>query len=261
MANGAASSPHVPRIFVDDPGAADSGLLSVHGSIVHRLSRVLRLRRGDRLEIIHADTFHDATLLRVGRDAAEAEIISSRPVRPEPPPTVTLCPSLIRAQRFDLLMEKATELGASTIRPVRATRSLARPKSGERLGRWKRLITEAAEQCRREQRPAVRDPIAIDDLIQEPAPAGTLRLMASAWESERTIPDVTRTVPELEAVQILVGPEGGYSDEEFAAAESAGWVPVTLGPRPLRAETAGMVALAIVQSALAPRGLAAQPKN
>ena len=92
MVNGAASSPHVPRIFVDDPGAAASGLLSVHGSIVHRLSRVLRLRRGDRLEVIHADTFYEATLLRVGRDTAEAEIVSSRPVRPEPPPSVmALC--------------------------------------------------------------------------------------------------------------------------------------------------------------------------
>jgi len=261
MVNGAASSPHVPRIFVDDPGAAASGLLSVHGSIVHRLSRVLRLRRGDRLEVIHADTFYEATLLRVGRDTAEAEIVSSRPVRPEPPPSVMICPSLIRAQRFDLLMEKATELGASAIRPVRATRSLARPKSGERTGRWRRLITEAAEQCRREQRPTVHDPIAIEELLGEPPDGGVVRLLASAWEPKRTIPDVFDGSALPPAVEILVGPEGGYSDEEAAAAITAGWVPVTLGPRPLRAETAGMVALAIVQSALAPLRLAAQPEN
>ena len=262
MANGAASMRLVPRIFVDDPGAAGDGLLTIHGSIVHRLSRVLRLRRGDRLEIIHGDTFSEALLLRVGRDVAEAEIIASRPVAPEPPPWIRLCPSLIRAQRFDLLMEKATELGAVEIRPVRATRSLAKSKSSERLGRWKRLITEAAEQCRREQRPAVYEPVAIHDLIAKPAAADTLRLMASALERERTIPDVVGGRSELQAVQILVGPEGGFSEDEFAAAEQAGWVPVSLGPRPLRAETAGIVSVAIVQAALGLRpGSPAQPPN
>ena len=250
MANGAASTPHVPRIFLDEPGAATDGLLNIHGAVVHRLSRVLRLRRGDRLEAIHNDTFYEAVLIRVGRDVAEAEVIVSRPVAPEPPPWITLCPSLIRAQRFDLLMEKATELGATEIRPVRATRSLAKPKSGERLGRWRRLITEAAEQCRREQRPTVHEPAEIHDLIAEPAAAGTVRLMASALERERTIIDVVTAARDVRAIQILVGPEGGYTGEESAAAAAAGWTPVTMGPRPLRAETAGMVAVAVVQTAL-----------
>ena len=250
MVSGAASTPHVPRIFIDDVEAVADGLLTVRGTTVHRLSRVLRLRRGDRLEAIHDGTFYEAILIRVGREAAEAEITLSRPVAAEPPPSITLCPSLIRAQRFDLLMEKATELGATEIRPVRATRSLAKPKSGERLGRWRRLITEAAEQCRREQRPKVHEPMELQDLIREPVAPGTLRLMASALEPSRTIPDVVATAGELRAIEILVGPEGGYTSEESLAAAGGGWIPVTMGPRPLRAETAGMVSVAIVQTAL-----------
>ena len=138
---------------------------------------------------------------------------------------------------------------------MRAARSLTRGKSSERLGRWKRLITEAAEQCRREQRPAVHEPIEILDLLSEPVEPGTLRVMSSALEPERTIPDAAAHVPNLHTVQIVVGPEGGFSAEEAQAAADGGWAPVTLGPRPLRAETAGMVALAVVQTALALRTL------
>lgn len=255
MANGGASSSLTPRVFVDDPGAVADGGVQLHGLVVHRLSRVLRLRRGDRLEIIHDGQLHQVELLRVGRDVAETEILSSRPLVEDPPPRIELCPSLIRAQRFDLLVEKATELGASAIRPVRATRSLAHGKSAERLGRWKRLITEAAEQCRREQRPPIEEPIEILELLTEPRPPNTLRVLASALEPERTIPDAAAHVHDLQAVQIVIGPEGGFSAEEIEAAEGGGWSHVTLGPRPLRAETAGMVALAIVQTALALRTL------
>ena len=255
MANGGASVSLVPRVFVDDPGAVAAGLVQLQGSLVHRLSRVLRLRRGDHLEVIHEGQLHAVELMRVGRDAAEAEILSSRPLAEDPPPRIELCPSLIRRQRFDLLVEKATELGASEIRPVRATRSLAHGKGTERLGRWKRLITEASEQCRREQRPAIQEPIEILELLSEPRVPGTLRVMASALEPEHTIPDAAAHVHDLAAVQILIGPEGGFSAEEAQAALAAGWEPVTLGPRPLRAETAGMVALAVVQTALALRAL------
>jgi 16S rRNA (uracil1498-N3)-methyltransferase len=251
MANGGRSTLRVPRIFVDDPGAADAGIVNIHGSVVHRLSRVLRLRRGDRVEIIHAETFFETVLLRVGRDAAEAEIVSSRAVQAEPPPWVTICPSVIRAQRFDLLIEKVTELGIDEIRPVRAARSLANSKSMERLGRWRRLITEASEQCRREQRPEVQEPHEVLDLIAEPGLPDTIRLFASAREREQTIDEVITNRPWPAVVQILVGPEGGFTDEEARAAVGAGWIPATLGPRPLRAETAGIVAVAVTQAALA----------
>ena len=255
MVSGAASKSFVPRVFVDDPGAIDGPSLHIQGALVRRLGRVLRLRRGDPLEVIHNESLHEVEVTRVTRDTVQTQILHSRPTRPDPPHRLELCPSLIRPQRFDLLVEKATELGASEIRPVRAARSLTRGKSGERLGRWKRLVTEAAEQCRREQRPAVHEPIEILELLSAPAPPGTLRVMSSALEPERTIPDAAAHVPNLHTVQIVVGPEGGFSSEESRAALDAGWMPVTLGPRPLRAETAGMVALAVVQTALALRTL------
>ena len=96
----------------------------------------------------------------------------------------------------------------------------------------------------------VHEPVELPDLIREPVAPGTLRLMASALERDRTIPDVVAGAEDVQAIQILVGPEGGYTVDESSAAAAAGWTSVTMGPRPLRAETAGLVAVAIVQTAL-----------
>lgn len=250
MVSGGASAARAPRLFVDEPDAVQAGRLTIPGSVVHRLSRVLRLRRGDALEVIHDGIFYDAVLLRVGRESAEAEIRDARPVRPDPPPRVTLCPSVIRAQRFDLVVEKVTELGVGRIRPVRATRSLARARGTERSGRWKRLITEAAEQCRREDRPPIEEPVELYDLVAERPGSGSLRLFASARERQRHLDETILNAPSILEIQLLVGPEGGFTGDETGAAEAAGWVPVSLGPRPLRAETAGIVVVALAQAAL-----------
>lgn len=250
MVSGEASAARVPRLFIDEPDAVQAGLLTIHGSVVHRLSRVLRLRRGDALEVIHDGTFYDAVLLRVGRDSAEAEVRGARIVHPEPPPRVTLCPSVIRAQRFDLMVEKVTELGVGRIRPLRATRSLAKSRGLERIGRWKRLITEASEQCRREDRPRIDEPVELLDLVAEPRAVGIARLFASARERSRTLDEALAAAPHEGGVALLVGPEGGFTLDEAGAAEAGGWIPVSLGPRPLRAETASIVGVALAQAAL-----------
>ena len=253
MVSGEVSTPRAPRLFIDDPETLQAGLLTIHGSVVHRLSRVLRLRRGDALEVIHDGIFYDAVLLRVGRDSAEAEVRRERAVQPDPPPQVILCPSVIRAQRFDLMVEKVTELGVSRIRPVRATRSLAKSRGQERLGRWKRLITEAAEQCRREERPRIEEPMELLDLVAEPLAYGIVRLYASARERSRTLDATLAAEGHETGVELLVGPEGGLTAEEVGAAENGGWIPVSLGPRPLRAETASIVGVAFAQAALSQR--------
>ena len=240
----------VARIFVDDATALSGTTMTIQGRAVRRLSRVLRLRRGDSLEVIHADQLHVVELTRVRQDVAEGEVSESRPVEVSEPPFVTLCPAVIRPQRFEMVIEKATELGVDHVRPVRAIRSLAKSQSGERVARWKRIVTEASEQCRREQRPSIDEPVDLEVLVTATATPGTVRIMASAWEQSRRVAAVLRDIEEPQAVEILVGPEGGFTPGEAELAQAHDWIPVTLGPRPLRAETAGVVAAAIVQEAL-----------
>jgi 16S rRNA (uracil1498-N3)-methyltransferase len=261
MVSGEQLSPRAPRLFLDDADLDDAsvleerqlgGSIAIRGASVHRLGRVLRLRRGDGLEVVHEGSgcVFRVELQRVTSDVVEAEVLEAREIQEDESPPLWLCPAIVRAPRFDLLVEKTTELGVYGIRPVRATRSLAQSHGRERSSRWKRLVTEASEQCRRERRPVVADPVELLDLVGAPVAPGGMRLFASERERTRWIPDVFRGQGVPASVELLVGPEGGFTETEAEAAVTNGWQPVSLGPRPLRAETASIVATALVQEAL-----------
>jgi len=261
MVSGEQLSPRAPRLFLDDADLDDAsvleerqlgGSIAIRGASVHRLGRVLRLRRGDGLEVVHEGSgcVFRVELQRVTSDVVEAEVLEAREIQEDESPPLWLCPAIVRAPRFDLLVEKTTELGVYGIRPVRATRSLAQSHGRERSSRWKRLVTEASEQCRRERRPVVADPVELLDLVGAPVAPGGMRLFASERERTRWIPDVFRGQGVPASVELLVGREGGFTETEVEAAVTNGWQPVSLGPRPLRAETASIVATALVQEAL-----------
>ena len=254
MVNGEPYLPRAPRIFLDEADAIRRDRVRVRGSQVHRLFQVLQLRRGDLLEVIHGERLLRCEVRRATPEIVEAAVRETRAVTPELPPWVILCPSVIRAARFDLVVEKATELGVYGLQPVLATRSLAAAERKDRPARWHRLITEAAEQCRREQRPELLAPLDLVTLATTQARPATVRVFASERESTRRITDVLGTATDLTRVEILIGPEGGLTESEVAAVLGNGWQPVTLGPRPLRPETAAVVATALVQEALQRRG-------
>ena len=152
------------------------------------------------------------------------------------------------------MIEKATELGVDEIRPVWSQRALIRGEATQRLHRWRRLATEAAEQCRREYRPRIHPLVDVADLITEPPSERGLRLLASAIEPDQRIGPLFEQLridglPLPGRVHLLVGPEGGFTREEADLARSHGWRPISLGERPLRAETASIVAIALTQEA------------
>lgn len=244
----------VPRLFVDDEDAVDGDELTIRGPKARRLHRVLRLRRDDPLEVVHPPSGEVCSLLveRSARDFVSGRIAARRPIAPPPPPPVVLCPAVIRPQRFDFAVEKATEIGVAAIQPVRSERSQLRSDGPQRQGRWRRIATEAAEQCRRDARPEVLETVdARAAMTAEPAPGG-VRLLASALETEQRISSVLAECGLPSEVRVLVGPEGGFTRAEAALAREHGWRPVTLAERPLRAETAAIVAVALVEEALAP---------
>lgn len=242
-----------PRLFADDDDALSESQITLRGPKARRLNRVLRLRRDDPLEVVHPPSgrVYELRIERSTREAVTAAIAASRPISVPPPPRTVICQSMIRPGRFDLVVEKATEIGVSAIQPVWSERSQIGPE-GARLGRWRRIATEAAEQCRRDARPELLDPIDARTAISAPAEAGAVRLLASALEPDRRVSDVLCAErAEPTEVRILIGPEGGFSAGEAELARAAGWQPVTLAARPLRAETAAIVALALVEEALA----------
>jgi len=238
----------VPRYFVDDADALDGDgeRITVRGPKARRLTRVMRMRRGDRIEVVHPPTgrVYTVAIERLTRELVSGVAVESRALSPPSMPRTTICAAMLRPQRFSFMVEKATELGAAAIQPVWSERSLIRGEGSQRLARWRRLVTEAAEQCRRDVRPDVFAPVEFAEIAGAPALPRTVRLLASAIEPERRIGRVLSEAAareEIDDVQLLVGPEGGYTPQEARLARSHGWLPVTLGSRPLRAETAAMV--------------------
>jgi 16S rRNA (uracil1498-N3)-methyltransferase len=233
------------RFFVDQ---VRSGRAEISGDDARHLTRVLRVEAGQRYEI--SDN-HSVYLAEV--DAARKEHVTFRTIEKLAPPAPTvrlvLCAALIKFDHFEWMIEKATELGVSEIVPVetiRSERGLERA-AYKRVERWRRIALEASQQARRAFLPEVSVPEPLRDALARDAnyrfaldenPAA--RPLNAALPSARDPQDT---------VAMLIGPEGGWTEEERNQFTAAAWAPVSLGPLVLRAETAALAALAIVNSA------------
>ena len=166
------------------------------------------------------------------------------------PLCMILCAALIKFDHFEWMIEKATELGVESIRPVETARSEKGllEAAHKRLERWQRVAREAGQQARRVRAPEILPAVRLEACL---AAGGSARYRLE----EDAAPPLARLLgvaPEAgKEVHLLVGPEGGWTGEEREWAARAGWLPVSLGPRVLRAETAAMAAVAVVASAFA----------
>jgi 16S rRNA (uracil1498-N3)-methyltransferase len=240
------------RRFFVPKGALRARNVTLGPVLAHRLGRVLRLRRGDHVILSEGGTReYEVQLTGVSSLAVTGVVIRERAAPSDPEVTLTLYQSLIRANRFDLVLEKGTEIGVSRFVPIIAARSLVQGNSepsGSRGERWERLITEAAEQCGRGRPPAVDQPLPFEDAVRK---ARGVKILP--YESERKQP-LGRYLRSLsrrpDTVSLFIGPEGGFEESEIAFARESGLETVSLGRRILRSETAAIVACAIAFEAL-----------
>lgn len=209
--------------------------------------QVLRMQPGDVITLFNGEGGEfDATVTRMGRSDVEVEVGTHHAVEREAPCTVHLLAGIIANERMDWLVEKATELGAASITPITAERSVLKLK-GERadkkLAHWQGVAVAAAEQCGRNRVTRIDNACTLAQWVaQHPVGAVTgLRLILSLSEGTRPLAEAVLGHAD---VTLLSGPEGGLTPAEEALALGAGFVPVTLGPRVLRAETAPLAVLA-----------------
>jgi 16S rRNA (uracil1498-N3)-methyltransferase len=228
--------------------------VSLPPELARRLATVLRLKRDDR--VVLADGLgrdYEVRLTAVSARSIAASVIDDRPSPPEPPLELVLYQSIIRPQRFEMVLEKGTEIGVSRFVPLLSGRAQVKTEAGsQRAIRWQRIVTEAAEQCGRGRVPGIDGPLPFGEAIRS---APGVRLVP--WEAERSqgLRSYLSALAETPAtVSLVVGPEGGFADDEVELGREAGWVPVSLGPRILRSETAGIVAAAIVMHELGEMG-------
>ncbi len=230
------------RFFVDQ---VHNHRAELNGEEARHLSHVLRVEVGQKYEI--SDNTH-VYLAEI--ETARKERIVFRTLEKlsstEPRVHVTLLASLIKFDHFETILEKATELGVSVIVPVEAIRSergLERAVE-KRLTRWRRIVLESSQQSRRATLPEVTAPVEFAEALKQESSA---RLFLD--EARTGIPILAALVHKPATVALLVGPEGGWTDIERSAASTAGWTSASLGPQILRAETAAIAAMAILNAA------------
>lgn len=227
-----------PRLFVTDE--LDAGRsLSLDGQQAHYLAKVMRAKTDD--IVILCDNRTGAWAARVTQaDRRRVDVDVIEQLRPlEAVPDLWLCPALLKKDRFDWVLEKATELGAAQIRPVLTRRCVADKLNAERA---LAIVTEAAEQCARTALPALAAPVSLEAMLRD-------------WPADRTLyfADEKGGEPAARAfasggpgAAILIGPEGGFDDHERAMLRAHPQVKtISLGPRILRGETAGIAALSL----------------
>jgi 16S rRNA (uracil1498-N3)-methyltransferase len=208
---------------------------------------VLRLQAGDAVTVFDgAGGEYPATLGDIGKRHASARLGTHDAREAETPYAVRLVQGIAGGDKMDWLIEKAIELGVQRVVPLVTVRSVVR-LSGERAQRraehWRALARAACEQCGRNRVPHIDAPAPFERwLDSEPAPKGVLRLMLSP-RAEGGLEWLPQAAP-AEPVEILIGPEGGLSPDEETAALAAGYLPISLGSRILRTETAGLAMLA-----------------
>ncbi len=235
-----------PRFFCPPPLAAGAEV-TLPPDAAHHVLRVLRLREGA------AVTLFDGTggeyggeVARAGPRAVAVRVLEHRAIERESPLAVTLVQGLAAADRMDYAVQKAAELGVAAIVPVVATRSVVRldgARASRRAARWRQIVVAACEQSGRNRLPEVHVPCALGAWLRTRS-AAQLRVLLAPDATER-LGDLTRPVG---TVELLVGPEGGLTVEESAAARAAGFRPVRLGPRILRTESAGPAMLAAMNA-------------
>lgn len=239
----------IPRFFVPPAGWRERREAWITGPDARHLTRVLRLGPGAEVMLLDGSgRVFRAEVREVERERVRALVTGVVDVTAEPGVRVTLVQALAKGDRMDTVVQKATEVGVARIIPVTSERvvvHLTGRKAEARCARWRRIATEAAEQCHRPQVPEVHPLIALGEALAQ-VPQGALALFF--WEEERrtALKEVLRSRAPAGEVYVFIGPEGGFSEQEAAAAAGRGAVPVSLGPRLLRTDTAGVIAAALV---------------
>jgi 16S rRNA (uracil1498-N3)-methyltransferase len=236
----------IPRFHCPIP-LAPGASVELPAEAAHHASKVLRMGQGDAIVLFDGRGGEwTGQLARVGK-AVTVALESFDATDREPPIAITLVQGLAAADKMDWIVQKAVELGVAVIQPVAARRSVIR-LSGERLERrvahWQAVAIAACEQCRRNRVPEVAPLVDLPQFLAGAAAQNAMRLVLAPEAGQR----LANLPKPAGSVMLLVGPEGGFEETELTAARLAGFTAVSLGPRVLRTETAGLAALAAMMA-------------
>ena len=239
----------MPRFFLPQVNIHD-GRGVVHGQELTHLMKVLRLRAGDFVTVCDNTGWeHEAIIETLTSERGELKIVESHPSDREPSIAINLAVGLTKGEKLDWVIEKATELGITTIIPFSSNYTVPKldgDKIQKRSERWRKIAVSAAKQCGRGRIPEVHSLCSFENFVRESWPE-TLKLIFWENETDGSLREMFEKCRETKSVLVAVGPEGGFTRGEVELANAQGFQSVHMGRRILRAETAAIAALAVVQ--------------
>lgn len=233
------------RFFIPQPYADE---MTIEGIDARHIYTVLKMKPGEKVQIVSDDgvtALAEIAAAAPGRTVVKClEVIAESH---EPAVRITLAQGLVKGEKMDFIIQKAVELGVSHIVPLAMEHSVVRydgTKAAKKRERWQKIAESAAKQSKRDIIPQVEPVSTIDNLMAE-NDCG-VKIIAYECEDRQGLKQVLQANPETDSILIIIGPEGGITETELNAARVGGAVPVSLGRRILRAETAGLTALAAI---------------
>lgn len=237
-----------PRFFVNSEQVARRQV-ALKGSELKHLRTVRRLRAGDEIELFDGQGKRYSA--RIAKENTNEAVVEITGVYPETSSSLNLVlgQALPKARKMDNIVQKATELGVSTVIPFSCARTVPRydeKRSSVRVKRWQKIAREAAKQCGRTTVPDIRRIVSFRELLKLYPDFG---LKFIPWEEERRrgLKALLKRSHKKNKIFMVIGPEGGFTAEEISQAKSSGFVPVSLGKRILRTETVALTLLSIIQ--------------
>jgi 16S rRNA (uracil1498-N3)-methyltransferase len=237
------------RFFIQDQ-VTEGQQYVITGSEGRHIARVLRLGPTDRIVAFDGSGYeYHAEIQKVSRDGVRVAILRKYPSRPESPARITVAQALLKGKKMDTLLRQMTELGVAAWVPFSANRSVPNPdnhRKADRLERWQAIVKEALKQCRRGEFTRIH-PLASFQEMLSMAPPEAVKLIFWENASQTMEQGLCGFSEDSLNVWIVLGPEGGFTEGEIQAAAAAGFEPVSLGSRILRAETASLAACVLMQ--------------
>ncbi len=232
--------------FYVPPPQIDADTATITGSEQHHLRNVLRITSGETIRIIDGQgNVYTAEILDTATNRSSSIArIQTHEFHAIPSPTLTLFQGLPKNDKMEMILQKTTELGVTQIVPLHSERALQKP-SQNRYERWHRVVISATKQCKRAWLPELSEAQQLEGSLAQ-LEKFSLSLLLSPHTQGQHIKTVLQETPNTNAIALFVGPEGGFSDQEIAAAIESGCIPVTLGTNILRTETAAITTVAVI---------------
>ena len=240
------------RFFVSE-SSIDGREVRFSREQAHQLCHVLRLKPGDTVVVLdNTGTEYDVTLTAATGKEALGRITTERVAKGEPKVQITLFQSLLARDKFEWVIQKATEVGVARIVPVQTQRTIARARhiDAKKLTRWRRILTEAAEQSHRGRIPDLEEPTTWDATLARLVDFDCSLIAATSGDTASLKDTLDAGNKPPSSVALLIGPEGGFTGDEMQQARDSGATPIGLGPRILRTETAAIITPALILFAL-----------